>query len=389
MDIKAEYYISKYEDLKVLSDTEKCKTTLVRNIDTGELAVKKEMGVPAYKIYSELKSIENRNLVKVLDCFKTEDKCIAIEEYINGKQLGSIIGETGLPVSETINYILQLGNALVDVHKRGIIHRDIQPKNIIITNEGTLKLIDFDIAREEKKDANQDTNLFGTVGYASPEQYGFAQTDCRSDIYSVGVLMREMLTGTKNGSDSGIVAKVSRENLVNNTRINGQELVDIINKCMQIDASNRYVNVESLIAHINECKGEKTEDNINELPKLTLKNIICSIPGFRKGNVMYGLLSGFLHIMFGVMMVQIGLDVKATGLWRLYGGIAYPAMFWIPYLYLANIGQIAQRFPKKKFKSKRQKNVYQVICACILFFIIGMIVAYTAPPLNTSSTGVS
>lgn len=403
MDIKAEYYLSKYEKLKVLSDTEKCKTMLMRNIDTGELAIQKEMGLPAYKIYNELKQIDNKNLVHVIDCFQLEDKCITIEEYVNGKRMENIIGEEGISIKDTIDYGLQLCNALSEIHKKGIIHRDIQPKNIIITSEGLLKLIDFDIAREEKENVPRDTNLFGTVGYASPEQYGFAQTDCRSDIYSVGVLLKEMALGKRDRDNSIILQKLSKENSVNHTIISGSKFIDIINKCMQIDADNRYPCAEHLQLALNACKGTKIVDNcfgkrdeivnkpkkkeetvdINILPELTLKNVIFSIPGFKKKNPIFAIFALLIYAMVTYVFVEMGLEVPVTGVKKIYSIVMYTAFFVIPYLYFTNIGQIVQRFPKRKFRSKAEIIVFQILYGCILFFAIGCIIAFTLPSLNT------
>ncbi|MCL2387836.1 MAG: protein kinase, partial [Defluviitaleaceae bacterium] len=111
-----------------------------------------------------------------------------------------------------------------------IIHRDIKPSNIIISNDGILKLIDFDIAREYKMDSDADTAHIGTKKYASPEQYGFSQTDCRSDIFSAGMMMAELLTG-----------EVSEENL----NAHG-ELGKIISKCIEVDPKQRFQNVKEV-----------------------------------------------------------------------------------------------------------------------------------------------
>lgn len=111
MDIKTEYYISRYEELSVLSDTEKGKTVLVKNTDTGELAVKKTMGSGASKVYNRLKTINNQNMAKVYDCFTIDENCVVFEEYINGKRLDSIIANSPLNSSQAVQYEMQLCNA--------------------------------------------------------------------------------------------------------------------------------------------------------------------------------------------------------------------------------------------------------------------------------------
>ena len=87
----------------------------------------------------------------------------------------------------------ELCEVLVFLHGYGIIHRDIKPSNLLLAPDGHIRLIDFDAAREGKPSADNDTRLLGTRGYAPPEQYGFAQTDSRADIYAAGVTMKQLL----------------------------------------------------------------------------------------------------------------------------------------------------------------------------------------------------
>lgn len=89
--------------------------------------------------------------------------------------------------------VKELCSVLEFLHGKDIIHRDIKPSNISLANDGHIRLIDFDAARMPKEDLEQDTRLLGTRGYAPPEQYGFAQTDARADIYSLGVTLEQLL----------------------------------------------------------------------------------------------------------------------------------------------------------------------------------------------------
>ena len=133
MNFTMEYYLSKYEELSVLSDTKKCRTSLMRNKDTGELVVKKEMGKESFSVYSLLKSIKNKNLIKVLECFRDEDKTIEIEEYVNGKRLDDYFREKKATLEQVVDVGIALCEGLAPMNKLNLVHRDIQPKNIIIT----------------------------------------------------------------------------------------------------------------------------------------------------------------------------------------------------------------------------------------------------------------
>ena len=90
MNLTREYYLRTYDELSILSNTEKCVTVLMRNRDTGELVVKKTMHKSSFEVYSKLKEIQHKNIVNVLECFEDGEHCIAVEEYINGKRIDYI-----------------------------------------------------------------------------------------------------------------------------------------------------------------------------------------------------------------------------------------------------------------------------------------------------------
>ena len=163
--MKEEYYKNTYKEISELSNTDKCRTTLIQNQDTNELVVKKEMPSEMFDVYSKLANINHDGIVKVLSCYIEGDKCVDIEEYVNGSTLESLVAQEQLQTNVCVNYILNLCDTFMVLHGQGIIHRDIQPKNIIIENEKA-KLIDFDIARNKKEKSDKDTRLLGTPEYA-------------------------------------------------------------------------------------------------------------------------------------------------------------------------------------------------------------------------------
>ena len=378
MNFTMEYYLSKYEELSVLSDTKKCRTSLMRNKDTGELVVKKEMGKEGFSVYSLLKSIKNKNLIKVLECFRDEDKTIEIEEYVNGKRLDDYFREKKATLEQVVDVGIALCEGLAPMHKLNLVHRDIQPKNIIITNEGILKIIDFDISRKENENATHDTTLLGTVGYAAPEQYGFAQTTNRSDIYSIGGVLKELSSFS--------------------------ELDKIIAKCMEMDPANRYENVEQLENELEKVKGQAerkdngfgsgnyndmefgTENNngeSDELPKITLKYFIKTIPGFRRGNFIFMIIAIMMYgmILYAPYSVFMGYKYN-TQLQRVIGGIFYMLGCIIPYMYFANIGDIARRLPPRQFNSRLSRILYQIGVGLLLMIVFWGIATTVLPPTN-------
>ena len=175
-------------EIKELHRSSKSVVTLVIDPDTGVRYVRKELQGP-HPVYEQLQSLHHPYLPKIVQLEQKQDGVTLLEEYIDGANLAEIT----LPEKRIISLMEELCEVLVFLHGHGIIHRDIKPSNLLLAPDGHIRLIDFDAAREEKTNSNSDTRLLGTKGYAPPEQYGFAQTDSRADIYAVGVTMKQLL----------------------------------------------------------------------------------------------------------------------------------------------------------------------------------------------------
>ena len=154
-----------------------------------------------------------------------------LEEYIQGDSLAFLLEGALFTPEEARRITLQLCSALWVLHSLGAVHRDIKPENVIIRGSQAV-LIDFDASRIFKNENCGDTQILGTTGYAAPEQYGIAQTDQRSDIYSLGVLLNIMLTG-KHPSRELAPGKLGR----------------IVQKCTMVNPKKRYKNVLYLMKH--------------------------------------------------------------------------------------------------------------------------------------------
>lgn len=232
-DVSLAYKVSRYEELKAIVED---KVYLVTNTIDDNIYIKKILNKENLNIYKILKEYKNKNRVEVKEYFLYEDKLIVIEEFISGKTLAQILKERCFREDEGIKIINDISNGLIDLHSREIevIHRDIKPENVMISNDGVVKIIDFDASRIVSDYKENDTVVLGTKGYASPEQFGFAQTDRRSDIYSMGVLLNYMLT------------KEYPKNKIYEGRLG-----EIIKKATSIDRENRYKNLEELKEVIN------------------------------------------------------------------------------------------------------------------------------------------
>lgn len=146
-----------------------------------------------------LARLSHPHLPRVTDHFSEDGKNYLVMEFVPGETLLDYVQRGGLPrpLPEALELAGQICDVLAYLHRQQppVIFRDLKPANVMLTPEGQLKLVDFGIARIFKQGQAKDTQAYGTMGYSAPEQYGRGQTDARSDIYSLGVLLHQLLTG--------------------------------------------------------------------------------------------------------------------------------------------------------------------------------------------------
>lgn len=157
------------------------------------------------------------------------------------------IKENDLLEQQIVDLLLQICDGIKILHSQNppIIHRDLKPSNILVSSDGKVKIIDFDASREYKKEATSDTRCLGTTEYAPPEQYGYSQTDVRSDIYSLGAVMYETFFGKQ------LPKITSKDSLDTKKLLDAKhkvhpELICIIEKCTMFNPDARYNNIEEL-----------------------------------------------------------------------------------------------------------------------------------------------
>jgi serine/threonine protein kinase len=154
-------------------------------------------------------ALNHPNIIHIYDIAETDGVPFIAMEYVAGKTLDQLIGRKGMPLAEVLRYTVQIADALVKAHSAGIIHRDLKPSNIMVTGDGVVKVLDFGLAkltepapgelgetrtvRAEKPDTEEGT-IVGTVAYMSPEQAEGKKVDVRSDIFSFGSVLYEMVT---------------------------------------------------------------------------------------------------------------------------------------------------------------------------------------------------
>ena len=223
MDAHITAYIeTEFLKIRLLKSSDKGEVWLASE-KSGRLVIRKRIawtGLP----YAMLKEKGYPLIPRILHCIEEDGETLVVEEYVQGESLLDRIGRKAyLSEREAGNILLQLCDGLAPIHAQGIVHRDIKPSNLILQSGGIVRLIDFDAARIVKEHSGEDTMHLGTKGYAPPEQFGYGQTDARSDIYSIGITLRESMPEEYDGY-----------------------LAKIFARCTEIDPDRRYRNVQTL-----------------------------------------------------------------------------------------------------------------------------------------------
>ncbi|HEY1732698.1 MAG TPA: serine/threonine-protein kinase [Terriglobales bacterium] len=200
-----------------------------------------------------LASFDHPNIAQLHTAFQVDNQLVMMMEFVEGSTLEQIAKQSPIPQSDVIKYIQQVLAALSYAHSRGVIHRDIKPANIMVTSQGVVKLMDFGIAKSRtEQDLTRPGTTMGSLYYMSPEQVRGGTVDARSDIYSVGVMMYELLAGRRPFvADSAYEILNQQCNVIPQPplEVNAQlppPLSDIIVCAMAKDPANRFQNAQAL-----------------------------------------------------------------------------------------------------------------------------------------------
>ena len=257
MDLSQRLSISYYKTVATINESH--RIYLVQHQETGKFYVKKLLDVYSIEVYKYLKENPIIGIPQIIELYEENNTLTLIEEYVPGTTLKEILDSKKLTFDQICNYMISLCEILEKLHSHypPLIHRDIKPSNIIITSFDNVMLLDFNTAKYKSSNSSRssDTVLLGTQGYAAPEQYGFGESSPQTDIYSLGIIMRE----------------ASASLTVNNHKFD-----PIINRCTQMDPTRRYTSVKELKSALLRALGK---DSSSDDPEISAASYLP--PGFR------------------------------------------------------------------------------------------------------------
>lgn len=400
-----EFKLSCYEELTKLNENKKSKIYLVRNKVDSKIYIKKVLTNYNFRIYEVLKEKNLKNIPKIYDIFEDDNALIVIEEYINGDTLKEILDREDIIKEDmVIDYIITLCDTLDKLHNLNpkVIHRDIKPSNIIISNDNILKLIDFDVSREYKENKSEDTVIQGTEEYAPPEQFGFIQTDERSDIYSTGILINVLTTGEypKNKLNKGKLGAIIKKCTEFSPNDRYQKVIDLKEELLKIknNSGNVLINKMSYKNKIKDKKNalkNKKDLNINEKinnlkekvnkliikdkkiesqkekEKITIKNFYKVIPGFRTGKKWKAALATLTYV-FLISTFFIEKETEGVKNEILENASMVTLILLLIFLYSNFLG-IKEKLPFIKSNNRIINLLGYILYSILIFIIFGLL----------------
>lgn len=361
--------------------------SLVRHIETGQIYVEKVLTQYDKSIYDWLQQSKLPYVPQIYECMEEDGTLYLIEEYIQGITLETYIEQFGcLDLDAAGRVIEYLCRTLEKLHSHipPIVHRDIKPTNVMLQGDFkkgqgivSVYLIDFNTARVFDAERNRDTELIGTRGFAAPEQYGFSQSDARTDIYGLGVLLNYMLCG-----------KLIRDGIY----ADHPEVSQIIRKATQIDPEKRYQTAEEMMQAVYKsmCFDTYTDKESLNDKTVTVETSVISDPyerkgkirpawtrflppGFREGKVL-NMIVAVIYYMFW-MYFCLTAEVKdhgvpLSGTWLYIYRLVYFLMFMLTPFFWSNYLDVWNYFPLVRSPRKIWKLAGLLLYTVAWFFLL-------------------
>lgn len=280
-----EEFLMEYEPFECFAFSEDCETLLVKRKATGLFYVAKCYRKKATTARASegaiLKTLSHPGLPRFVGEYENGDYLCMVREYVEGTPLDRYVAQRKPGQEKAVELAVSLCGILSYLHGRTppVIHRDIKPKNLIVDHQGELWLIDFGISRMFDSNKAEDTVSCGTKHFSAPEQYGYAQTDARADVFSLGILLGWLLTGECN-----------RELIL--PRITNRRMCRIVEKCTAFAPKDRYSTATKVRADLLALDGRRQRRALL-WSCAALACLFCLVAGFELGR--YAERTGFLR----------------------------------------------------------------------------------------------
>ena len=315
---------------------------LVRELDKRNIYIKKELKTYNKTIWEKLKQLDIEGIPHIYSIEENEDGLEIIEEYLACQTLSDILDEHTFSNLEAYQIIRQLCIILDVLHQQDpqIIHRDIKPENIFYDGK-QVYLFDFDIARNYHENQKRDTTVLGSQGYAAPEQFGFYQTDARSDIYSLGVLYHVLLTN----------------NLPRECNYQGFEK-NVIDKMISIDPHKRYQDMQGIIRRLDQL--------FYQNKPIERKEQNYCLPGFRSHKIWKMILAVMGYVLVIELIFTFKIEGQASALDYFVYRMILILWFVITLVLSTNYLSLRDYLPYYK----GQKTLIKVISTIVSWFVL-------------------
>jgi Tol biopolymer transport system component/predicted Ser/Thr protein kinase len=229
-------------------------------------------------------ALNHPNIIAIYDIGTESGVDFIVMEYVVGKTLDQLIGRKGMRLSEALKLAVQMADALAKAHSAGIVHRDLKPTNVMVTEDGLVKVLDFGLAKLTELSGSaaaatltlehrtEEGTIVGTVSYMSPEQAEGKRVDVRSDIFSFGSVLYEMVTGQKafqgDTKMSTLAAIMNQEPKPVSQLVPGipHDLEKIVQRCLRKDRERRWQNMSDLKVALQELKEESDSGKLVAAP---------------------------------------------------------------------------------------------------------------------------
>ena len=349
-ELNSIYYI--YEDLTP-NKQYKTQVAFIKNSDIMSPVILKEMDEKRACIYQELTQMWNPHIANVYSVYQistqpttdsaiSQDKYLAVTENVGNTSLRDYVRTNGpLTIKEALSICIQLCEGLSKFHKKGFVHRDIKPDNIMIASNDSnaiqVKIIDFGGAKEFQNNKASDTTVIGTLGYQAPESLS-AVTRNTADIFSIGCVLNFLLTGQEPG-----IKRYTEDS----------SMIRIIEKATHVDPSSRYSSVEEFKKQLLH---EQCFYKLDKIP------IIRSIPGFRTHTYPKMLIASLVYIsvMYVISIEWLqGFYYESLELLFFY--------FFIPLVMVCNLGNLLRFVPFNIRSNSKKFFLLRLICVLLAF----------------------